>query len=136
MTWAIADCPSWIAVKGDVVDEEGESVEGVTLGVTRHRASPFAASPDMTIRGPAKTRIVDGAFDVTVAGSHAITLSFEKESYKSEKFYISRGNECDFYGAFDYSQLDMQPDGRAKIVLRKKEIDGNRELIPAEAGAI
>jgi len=89
-----------------VVDEEDKPIYGITFGITRHWSGFIK-------HRATKTQIIDGNFDLDVFGSYAISISFEKEGYHSEEFSLTRKN-------YRHLREHIQPDGRARIVLKKK----------------
>jgi len=104
------------ALSGDVVDEEGKPMNGVTLSVTRR----WMGTLTQTLKGTGgsshtRNRNIDGTFDVSVFGAESVSLSFEKEGYYSESFSIDDKRDS-ARRPNDY----MQPDGRARVVLQKK----------------
>jgi len=107
----------WFELSGEVVDEEGKPIHGVTLQVTRHKMGTVSqAFKGGRPRGHTTEQIANGSFDIKVFGASGVTIYFLKEGYYSENLYLNKRDNT------IRIQEYMQPDGRARVVLQKKGV--------------
>ena len=108
-----------ITLRGEVVGEDGQPMDGVTFKVTHHKSFPS------DIEHNPVTKTIDGTFKINAMGWSFIWISFEKEGYYSERFkLLSRfapPDELRGYRPSDGSARIVlrQPDGSVRIVLQK-----------------
>lgn len=101
-----------LALRGDVVDEDGNPINGVTLYVTRRVVLRFGET-----KGVTEERQIDSAFNVTVSGGISASISFVKAGFHSEALSLQLSGRDAAEMLMPYTGTD----GRVKIVLEKKE---------------
>lgn len=81
-----------VTVRGTIVDEDGLSLNGVTVEVTKKTMISFTKSDFKQ-----ESVVCDGSFSIEATNVHSVFLNFKKEDYHTESRSISlfTGDNCE-----------------------------------------